>query len=159
MFIWAHTGKNNVILLSTLKSIHAGHLDFLQSPTKENYNTELELSVNIHHLCYSGSCWKRGMYEGITKSSYYYQVEIGVKRSAKLHVLYNIGSLSFVRSDHSYLLRLDSCTKKSSGNLLHIGSFSPVRRNKQWVMLPNHKVQFYVWLTTRKLESIDEKIK
>ena len=74
------------------------------------------------------------MYEGIAKSSYYYHVEIGVKWSAKLHVLYNIGPLSFVWSDHSNLLWLDSCTKKSSGNLLHIGSFSPVRRNKQLVV-------------------------
>lgn len=49
-----------------------------------------------------------------------------MKRSTKLHVLDKIGSLAFIWSDHSNLLRFHSSAKESGGNLLYIGSFSPV---------------------------------
>ena len=51
-----------------------------------------------------------------------------MKRSTELHVLHNVGPLSFIWSDYSNLLWLDSSTKKTCGNLLHIGSFSPVKQ-------------------------------
>ena len=56
-----------------------------------------------------------------------YQVKIGMKRSTELHVLYEISSLAFIWSDNSNLFWLDSSTKETCGNLLHICSFSPVR--------------------------------
>lgn len=55
-----------------------------------------------------------------------YQVQVGMKRSTKLHVLDKVGSLAFIWSDHSNLLRLHSSTEESGGNLLYISSFSPV---------------------------------
>lgn len=58
-----------------------------------------------------------------------YQVQVGMKRSTELHVLYNVGPLSLIWSDYSNLLWLDSSTKETGGNLLHIGSFSPVKQN------------------------------
>lgn len=54
-----------------------------------------------------------------------YLIQFLVQRSTVLHVLYNVGSLSFIRSDDTYLLRLDVGSQKSCGNLLHVSCFSP----------------------------------
>lgn len=54
-----------------------------------------------------------------------YLIQFLVQRSTVLHVLYNVGSLALIRSDDTYLLRLDVGSQKSCGNLLHVSCFSP----------------------------------
>ena len=44
VFVGAHTGQDNVIFLSSLESIYAGHFDFLQSQTEENQRIELYIN-------------------------------------------------------------------------------------------------------------------
>lgn len=83
--------------------------------------------MKISYKCIIISLKYKNKYSYYSKfQGFIYQVQVGMKRSTKLHVLDKIGSLAFIWSDHSNLLRFHSSAKESGGNLLYIGSFSPV---------------------------------
>lgn len=54
-----------------------------------------------------------------------YLVELGMKGTAELHVLHQVGALALVRSDDADLVRFGSSLQKASSDFLHISSLSP----------------------------------
>lgn len=118
MFIRTNTRENDEIFLSPLKSINTSNFYLLQKQIQQ-----LKLST----FCLGSQAYscKNNLSKRADTNDGDYLIQFLVQRSTVLHVLYNVGSLSFIRSDDTYLLRLDVGSQKSCGNLLHVSCFSP----------------------------------
>lgn len=57
-----------------------------------------------------------------------YLVELGVQRTAELHVLNQIGTLTLIRRDDADLVGFGSSLQQASGDLLHISCLGPAQR-------------------------------
>lgn len=51
--------------------------------------------------------------------------------TTELHVLHQVGPLALVGGDDAYLVRLGPGLEQPGGDLLHVGSLSPVHREKE----------------------------
>ena len=68
-------------------------------------------------------------------------------RAAVLHVLHNIGTLAFIRSDHANLFRLNTSTEKSSCNFFNGSSLGSRRQDYNGETL-NVRIYVYCFLRT-----------